>query len=90
MYFMLFEEEQMKKTRLYSCKEACEVVEGLTEYMFRKLVSDGTLASVRLGRNIMVPEESLFRLVYGDENNTTRTTSESETDEKTFLGYKMF
>ena len=55
MYFMLFEEEQMKKTRLYSCKEACEVVEGLTEYMFRKLVSDGTLASVRLGRNIMVP-----------------------------------
>ena len=79
----------MKKTRLYSCKEACEAVEGLTEYMFRKLVSDGTLPSVRLGRNIMVSEDALFRLVYGDDNNTTRTTSESETDEETIPGYKI-
>lgn len=79
----------MEKTRLYSCKEACEVVEGLTEYMFRKLVSDGTLTSVKLGRNIMVTEEALFRLVYGDENNSTRTTSEGESDKKVTLGYTM-
>ena len=75
----------MKKTRLYSCKEACEVVEGLTEYMFRKLVSDGTLTSIKLGRNIMVPEEALFRLIYGDDNNSTCTTAESEADKRNTL-----
>ena len=65
----------MEQKRLYTCKEAAALHEELTEYMVRKMISDGKLEPVRFGRNIYVTEDALHKAIYGEPVATPKPSS---------------
>lgn len=65
----------MEQKRLYTCKEAAALHEELTEYMVRKMISDGKLEPVRFGRNIYVTEDALHKAIYGEPAAPPKPTS---------------
>jgi excisionase family DNA binding protein len=67
------QEEQMHK-RLLTVKEAAEDL-GLSVHTIRSWVAQRTLASVRLGRAVRVPETEIQRLI--DEGTTPQKRAAS-------------
>ncbi len=65
----------MDNQKLYTCKEAADILNELTEYMIRKMIKEGTIIPVRLGRNIYVTEEIIHKAVYGDTIPVKKTSS---------------
>lgn len=60
--------------KVLSIKEACEVL-GIGRSSFVKLVANGTIASIRLGRRILIPVVALDRIIDGATtlSNETKT-----------------
>ncbi|MBP1532518.1 MAG: hypothetical protein IK999_00075 [Ruminococcus sp.] len=74
----------MKGKKLYTCKEAIVLVDGLTEYMTRKMIKDGRLIPVKLGRNIYVTREAVFNAVFG-ENIESKKSTDTDTENKKYF-----
>ena len=64
----------MENKKLYSCKEAASLIDELTEYMIRKMIKDGRLIPVKLGRNIYVTREAVFNAVFGENIESKKST----------------
>ena len=77
--FLTAQEVRMKGKKLYTCKEATVLVDGLTEYMTRKMIKDGRLIPVKLGRNIYVTREAVFNAVFG-ENIESKKSTDTDTE----------
>ena len=54
----------MENKKLYSCKEAASLIDELTEYMIRKMIKDGILIPIKLGRNVYVTQEAVYKAVF--------------------------
>ena len=57
----------MENKKLYTCKEATSLIDELTEYMIRKMIKDGILVPIKLGRNVYVTQEAVYKAVFGED-----------------------
>ncbi len=57
----------MENKKLYSCKDAPSLIDRLTEHMIRKLIKDGILIPIKLGRNVYVTQEAVYKAVFGED-----------------------
>ena len=63
----------MENKKLYSCKEAASLIDELTEYMIRKLIKDGILIPIKLGRNVYVTQEAVYKAVFGEDSESKKS-----------------
>ncbi len=59
------------KRRLLTIREAAKIIDGLTEYRIRQMCRSGQLPSFKAGNRTLITEESLFKVVFGEETNNT-------------------
>lgn len=63
----------MENKKLYTCKEAASLIDELTEYMIRKMIKDGILVPIKLGRNIYVTQEAVYKAVFGEDSESKKS-----------------
>lgn len=61
------------KMKLVTVKEAAANIDGLTEYMIRKMIKEDKLASVSGGGKILVSEGEIIRIAFGEESFEYKT-----------------
>ena len=61
------------KRKMYTIKEAAQLIEGINEYRIRTMCKTGQLRAFKAGRKFLIAEDDLLTAVFGtadtrDEN----------------------
>ena len=75
----------MENKKLYTCKEATSIMDELTEYMIRKMIKDDILIPVKLGRNIYVTQEAVYKAVFGEDTEPKKPKEKGCSRNKKFF-----
>ena len=68
------------KRRVLTISEAAKLIDGIGEYRIRQMCKSGQLRSFMAGRKILIAENDLFEVVFGenyhfpDDNDESRKT----------------
>lgn len=53
------------KRKMYTIKEAAQLIEGINEYRIRQMCKTGELRAFKAGRKFLIAEEDLLTAVFG-------------------------
>ena len=53
------------KRKMYTIKEAAQLIDGINEYRIRTMCKTGQLRSFKAGRKFLIAEEDLLTAVFG-------------------------
>ena len=59
----------MQLGRMYSIKEAAELIGGISEYRIREMCKNGSLPCLMAGKKFMISESNLRRYILGDNTD---------------------
>ena len=54
------------KKKMFTIKEAAQLIEGLTEYRIRQMCISGQLPCFMAGKKYLISEEALMKAVFGN------------------------
>jgi hypothetical protein len=60
--------QHLKKPKLYTIKEAAELIDGLTAWRIRKMCQSGKINCFMADSKYMFTEDALFKAVFGDNS----------------------
>lgn len=56
-----------RKQKVYTIKEAAQLIGGLTEFRIRRMCVSGELRSFKAGNKYLISEKDLFQAVFGED-----------------------
>ena len=60
-------EEQQMKRKMYTIKEAAQLIEGIREFRIRQLCKSGQLRAFKAGRKFLIAEDDLYAAIFGKD-----------------------
>ena len=53
------------KRKMYTIKEAAQLIDGINEYRIRQMCKTGQLRAFKAGRKFLIAESDLYEAVFG-------------------------
>ena len=67
----------MNKRKMYTIKEAAQLIDGINEFRIRTMCRMGELRTFKAGRKFLIAEDDLYAAVFGANNIITSIPDEN-------------
>ena len=55
------------KRKMYTIKEAAQLIEGINEYRIRTICKSGQLRAFKAGKKYLITEDDLYEAIFGKD-----------------------